>query len=1152
MMKKRIFALLLSMALMVNMFLPGTVAAELDETANSTAQELICGKTEHIHEDSCWVTVCAECGQQNGHGENCSYGVQPVEEPLTETEFIAFAGTFKESVVTLYRNLGATSGSEHNSADIGGFMVIAEECDVSGIMWYKLDFESSLWDSRGYCYVLADSVIKTTVEPEVPDEPADPNACECENPPENIANHADGCPRKEYIKSLVEGKTAEEIYKIWETYDKITQNDILNYLKVYDEGRFEELDELMRVPENTQILTDGTKLISDVPIIAIETEEAKQAALESALSSLSDNEKGIFDSVIKYLDIDSESDSATITISGIDEASVGDKVVVLHFLDSITAIEEAAACPIPILNKIKTNSEVLSEERAAAQAYSGEADTVYYRYEYATVNEDRTITFLTRSFSTFGLGKARSGNQPSLLRDDLVANGIEDLSVVEFPATLYKYTADIFNKNGNFDFKGPNNGVWPNEAYISNAGVAVFVNNASDDNETAKQGIMQSTTKNGLPQLALVDTGKTYVFDSTTNGKTVYSNVPFEFVYDKSTGYYTYNSYLSHAQFNQSTQRVELYSQTLGAYETSNGGAFFFNDIYQATVNAGSPHVSIDQYQEKLYDTSLATRCDYVATTDGYNAKDLNTHFGIQLDYMFYLPQDKQVNGEDIVFNFTGDDDLWVFIDGQLVLDIGGGHKPVMGQINLTDATSYVSNVSQWKNGTTQQLGEVNLSNISALANLEEDAMHRIQVFYLERMSWGSNCFISFNLPAFPEADVRVTKEVVADDGEELTTIPDEEYQFKLYVSKKGGAFEASANTSYTVGGKSFTTGADGIFKLKQGQTAVFEGISRYYDDTLTPTEVYVEEILGNESSYVYTQADISVGGAVTNVTSPTGTIQAATSEIPYMGELEYKFTNRIQTEPLAVEKQVAGGADGLADPNQEFEFNLQFTKLVAAGTVVAQKGNVEQSFTMGDDGKITFKLKQGESITFPRIPMGMTYTLMENNAGTGFHTPTYEHRVGSNAVSSGKLPFDTAVHFELRNGGRNEIIVRNKQLHSLTIKKMGADMQIDPNQTFIFHVSGPGNLEMDVAIVGNGSVTIPDLIYGEYTITEDVNWSWRYDPSQNPQTVVLDTNKNVEFVNDREEKKWLDGNSWCRNIFKSTEIEKDTLPNNLRKEADE
>lgn len=106
-----------------------------------------------------------------------------------------------------------------------------------------------------------------------------------------------------------------------------------------------------------------------------------------------------------------------------------------------------------------------------------------------------------------------------------------------------------------------------------------------------------------------------------------------------------------------------------------------------------------------------------------------------------------------------------------------------------------------------------------------------------------------------------------------------------------------------------------------------------------------------------------------------------------------------------------------------------------------------------------------------------------------------------------------------------------------LTIKKVVQDANLDPNQTFVFTVTGPNSFSMEVVIKGNGSTTITNLPAGDYTVTEDTGWSWRYSPSNSSQTVTADSisdgKANVEFVNTRDDDHWLDGNAYSENVFK-------------------
>ena len=116
----------------------------------------------------------------------------------------------------------------------------------------------------------------------------------------------------------------------------------------------------------------------------------------------------------------------------------------------------------------------------------------------------------------------------------------------------------------------------------------------------------------------------------------------------------------------------------------------------------------------------------------------------------------------------------------------------------------------------------------------------------------------------------------------------------------------------------------------------------------------------------------------------------------------------------------------------------------------------------------------------------------------------------------------------------------------SLTIKKEGA-LDIDKNQTFVFVVKGnddnTSDIDLTVAVHGNGIVNITELPIGSYTITELINWSWRYKGSptwvfgtvngSGDASIMLTADPNlITFKNTRSEQYWLDGDCWCDNRF--------------------
>lgn len=110
-----------------------------------------------------------------------------------------------------------------------------------------------------------------------------------------------------------------------------------------------------------------------------------------------------------------------------------------------------------------------------------------------------------------------------------------------------------------------------------------------------------------------------------------------------------------------------------------------------------------------------------------------------------------------------------------------------------------------------------------------------------------------------------------------------------------------------------------------------------------------------------------------------------------------------------------------------------------------------------------------------------------------------------------------------------------------LSITKQGYN-EIDGKQSFIFTVTGPEGFSKKIVIQGNGTVVLKGLKIGEYTVTEDTAWSWRYTPKDGVATQKItlqpgqtnEVTNRVTFVNNRSNNKWLDGNAYCKNVFGS------------------
>lgn len=136
------------------------------------------------------------------------------------------------------------------------------------------------------------------------------------------------------------------------------------------------------------------------------------------------------------------------------------------------------------------------------------------------------------------------------------------------------------------------------------------------------------------------------------------------FSYDSSTGTYSYDSDENYAYYDIDSSRNT--EKNFIVYERSK---------YKGE---GMRHV--------------ASFMPYSSWDDG--ASQNKFAFGMMISFEFLQPKNGKINGQDMVFSFSGDDDVWVFIDNKLVLDLGGVHERATGSINFANGEVYVNNQS--------------------------------------------------------------------------------------------------------------------------------------------------------------------------------------------------------------------------------------------------------------------------------------------------------------------------------------------------------------------------------------------------------------------------------------------------------------------------
>lgn len=239
---------------------------------------------------------------------------------------------------------------------------------------------------------------------------------------------------------------------------------------------------------------------------------------------------------------------------------------------------------------------------------------------------------------------------------------------------------------------------------------------------------------------------------NTVLGK-VYENVTFPFV--KKGMYWTFDS----ADNTAANKNLQLKYDDTDKY------------FLQSNTNPVKGCTTTEQTKDGNYFPLNSSDQSGDASRDqSGDASKLNYGFGQKFDLKFRLTSDGKVvnpdnnKKENIKFDFSGDDDVWVFIDGQLVLDIGGDHGVVTGKIDFVEKKATVSKVKNASSNESQSNVEKFQENVeTSFPNAldTEDYFtkeHTLTMFYMERGLWESNMKITFNFPQ--ENKLTVEKEV--------------------------------------------------------------------------------------------------------------------------------------------------------------------------------------------------------------------------------------------------------------------------------------------------------------------------------------------------------------------------------------------------------
>lgn len=383
----------------------------------------------------------------------------------------------------------------------------------------------------------------------------------------------------------------------------------------------------------------------------------------------------------------------------------------------------------------------------------------------------------------------------------------------------------------------------------------------------------------------------------------------------------------------------------------------------------------------------------YNTAADGDSTR-LNYGFGVKLEIPFNMTSDGKINGQDIVFNFSGDDDVWVFIDGYLALDIGGAHGEVTGSINFKDQYATVSGVKDNSDAfaqrnhwyvTDEKIKKDVKKNFSSelIKSLENtNSSHTLTMFYMERGKIESNMKVNFNLPQ-PNSLTLTNKVDISNVNDALKPATKEQTQKDIFsynvndndMDKKDTPLLKDAEqTKYT---DQFTTG-DTLDITETGLTNDGRILKDLYTTSWDLNDEN-EQISNSKDRDDYVTSD--------DRSKKDGTFLFLNQSEAPTTNLTVNYYNKVLIGDLVIGKDLTSDEKY---ENQEFNFHVTFSDVFGGSSkaeaydgeyyVTKKDGTTEKKTTK--NGNIT--LKAHEAATIKGIPVQTKYEVKEVADETG------------------------------------------------------------------------------------------------------------------------------------------------------------------------
>ena len=372
----------------------------------------------------------------------------------------------------------------------------------------------------------------------------------------------------------------------------------------------------------------------------------------------------------------------------------------------------------------------------------------------------------------------------------------------------------------------------------------------------------------------------------------------------------------------------------------------------------------------------------------------VNYGFGMRLGIPFTI-SDKT---EDTVFRFSGDDDLWVYVDGKLALDVGGAHGRATGSINFTTGEVNVDNPYKV---TDTGIEKATASSVQDwIKNLDRSKTHTLSVFYMERGLYDSNLMIDFNLDA---VDLTQKNGLTVTNTMDLSNIQKtlhntvsgimEKDKFTYDVSDLSDTTKTLfENNSISFGGNGTVTQAEEVDGSKENgirgdKVSIKQKEDKRFDTSYSITDGDGEKFAENESGL---EANDKRTPGQNSVTIQNKTAATAGEDV----SVKVDYLNAAKATGFSVAKEFVGTESASA-----YTFEVKYTQLFGAsnetyglsGSLAGVSYTVYDSDTnakIGDktvSADSTIEISAGQKAVFTGIPVNTKIKVTELNATKTF-----------------------------------------------------------------------------------------------------------------------------------------------------------------------